>query len=79
MQFNWFRRSGILFLPKSVIGWIILLGCLCLAVYLFIQIDSRSHSASDTLRPFFIYLFLILLFYSFIALLSSKATNHHKK
>ncbi len=78
MQLNWFRRSGILFLPKSIIGWIILLGCIYFAVYLFIHIDSRSHSASDTLRPFFIYLFLILLFYSLIAFVTSKATNHHK-
>lgn len=78
MQLNWFRRSGILFVPKSIIGWIILLGCTWFSVYLFIRIDSRSHSASDTLRPFFIYLFLILLFYSLIAFLSSKATNHDK-
>ena len=78
MQLNWFRRSGILFVPKSIIGWIILFGCIWFSVYLFIHIDSHSHSASDTLRPFFIYLFLILLFYSLIAFLSSKATNHHK-
>ena len=78
MQLNWFRRSGILFLPKSIIGWIILLGCIYFAVYMFIHIDSRSHSASDTLRPFFIYLFLILFFYSLIAFVTSKATNHHK-
>jgi len=78
MQLNWFKRSGILFLPKSIIGWVILFGCIGSAVYIFLLIDSRSHSASDTLRPFFVYLFVIAIIYSLIAFLSSKATNSHK-
>ena len=40
MKFNWFIRKGVLFLPASIIGWIIFVGCGVYAVYLFIDIDS---------------------------------------
>jgi hypothetical protein len=67
----WFRRKGIFFIPKSLIGWAIMLISIIYAIYVFIDIDSRSHSASDTLRPFFIYLLLIGLAYTLIAFLTS--------
>jgi hypothetical protein len=49
MNFNWFERKGILYWPISVIGWLILVVAGAYVVYLFIDIDSRSHSVSDTL------------------------------
>ena len=52
MNFPWFKRIGILFVPKSFVGWIILTGGLIYAVYIIIDIDSRSHSVSDTLMNF---------------------------
>ena len=72
MKLPWFRKIGIFFLPATFIGWIILIAGLAYAVYGFIDIDSRSHSASDTLRPFVINLLIIAAVYSLIALLTSK-------
>jgi Zn-dependent protease with chaperone function len=72
MKFPWFKRSGILCLPVSVMGWITLIAGIVAAVYLFICIDSRSHSASDTLRPFIIDLVLLFILYSCIGFLSSR-------
>jgi hypothetical protein len=34
--------------------WLFVAAYLCLEIVNFIRIDSRSHSASDTLRPFVI-------------------------
>ena len=71
MKPQWFKRKGIFFIPKSLIGWAIMLIGIIYAIYIFIDIDSRSHSASDTLRPFFIYLLLIGLAYTLIAFFTS--------
>jgi hypothetical protein len=71
MKPQWFKRKGIFFIPKSLIGWAIMIIGIIYAVYIFIDIDSRSHSASDTLRPFFIHLLLIALVFTLIAFLTS--------
>ena len=73
MKLPWFKRIGIFFLPTSIVGWLILITGLAYAVYDFIEIDSRSHSASDTLRPFIINLLIIFAVYTLIAWLTSKA------
>jgi hypothetical protein len=75
MNFPWFKRIGIFFLPKTFIGWIILLAGITYAVYLFIDIDSRSHSVSDTLMNFVFNLFIISIIYSLIAFFTSKRNN----
>ena len=67
----WFKRKGIIFIPESSMGWLILAGGIILAVYFFIEIDHRSDSASDTLRPFFICLLGITAVYSLVAFLTS--------
>jgi hypothetical protein len=72
MKLNWFKRNGIFFIPASVIGWIILLAGLGLTVYTFIDIDSRSHSVSDTLMNFVFNFLIIFVVYSLIAFLTSK-------
>ena len=74
----WFKRKGILFIPKSFMGWAILLIGIIYAIYLFIDIDSRSHSVSDTLRPFFIYLLMIGSAYTLIAFLTSFSSTDTK-
>ena len=75
MKPQWFKRKGIFFIPKSLIGWAIMLIGIIYAIYIFIDLDSRSHSASDTLRPFFIYLLLIGLAYTLIAFLTSSGST----
>ncbi|MDE3182049.1 MAG: hypothetical protein KGM16_01410 [Bacteroidota bacterium] len=75
MNFPWFKRIGIFFLPKVLVGWIILLVAIAYAVYQFIDIDSRSHSVSDTLINFFFMLLIIGAVYSLIAFFTSRPTN----
>lgn len=72
MNFPWFRRIGIFYIPKSIFGWIILIAGLAYAVYLFIEIDSRSHSVSDTLINFVPRLLFIGIIYTVIAFLTGR-------
>ncbi len=72
MHLPWFKRIGIFFLPVTFAGWIILLAALAYAVYVFIDIDSRSHSVSDTLINFVLNLLIIGAVYSLIAFATSR-------
>lgn len=72
MRLPWFKRIGIFFMPISVVGWIFLLAAIAYAVYLFIDIDSRSHSVSDTLMNFVFNALIIAAAYSLIAFFTSK-------
>jgi hypothetical protein len=66
MKLNWFKRKGLIYLPVTAIGWTILAFAAGYAVYTFIDIDSRSHSVSDTLINFVFNLLLIGLIYTVI-------------
>jgi hypothetical protein len=79
MKFLWFKRIGLFFIPTSGIGWIILAGSLVFAVYVFIDIDSRSHSVSDTLMNFVFNLLIIGAVYSLIAFLTSRTQKNNVK
>jgi hypothetical protein len=72
MKLKWFKRDGIIFIPVSVYGWLILTAGLAYAVYSFLDIDSRSHSVSDTLMNFVFRLLIICAVYSLIAYLTSR-------
>lgn len=72
MNVKWFVRNGILFFPSSVIGWIISTAAIGACVYLFIDIDSRSHSVSDTLINFVFNALLVAVIYSIIAFFTSR-------
>lgn len=67
MKLNWFTRKGIIYWPASLIGWVIMILAAAYAVYTFIDIDSRSHSVSDTLINFVFNFLLIGLVYTIIA------------
>jgi len=67
MKLNWFTRKGVIYWPASAIGWVILVIAVAYAVYTFIDIDSRSHSGSDTMINFVFNLLLIGLIYTIIA------------
>jgi uncharacterized PurR-regulated membrane protein YhhQ (DUF165 family) len=75
MELKWFKRNGIFFIPTSVAGWIILLVVVAYAVYTFIDIDSRSHSVSDTLINFVFRLLIMIAVYSLIAYLTSRSSK----
>ena len=72
MNFPWFKRFGIFFIPVSYAGWIALVAGFVYAIYIFIDIDSRSHSASDTLINFVFNLLIIGAVYSLLAFLTSR-------
>jgi len=72
MNIKWFSRKGIIFFPDSLIGWLIALAALGYCVYLFIDIDSRSHSVSDTLMNFVFNALLVFVAYSIVAFFTSK-------
>jgi len=75
MRLPWFKRMGLFFIPTSVMGWVIALVAIVYSVYIFVDIDSRSHSVSDTLMNFVFNLLIIGAIYSLIALLTSKKTS----
>jgi hypothetical protein len=75
MELKWFRRNGIFFVPTSLVGWAILLVGVAYAVYTFIDIDSKSHSVSDTLINFVFRLLIIIAVYSLIAYLTSRSSK----
>ena len=72
MKLPWFKRNGIFFIPTAIPGWIILLAGFVFAIYSFIDIDSRSHSASDTLINFVFMLLIIGAVYSLVAYVTSR-------
>ena len=72
MKLNWFIRKGIFFFPYSIIGWSIFATALGYAVYLFIDIDSRSHSASDTLMNWAFNCLILGVAYSLIGFFTEK-------
>jgi hypothetical protein len=72
MKLIWFKRNGIIFIPSSITGWIILIIGGIYSIYTFIKIDSRSHSVSDTLINFVFNLLIIIAIYSLIAYLTSR-------
>ena len=71
MNLNWFRRKGLIYIPVSPLGWLILLACIAYAVNVFLEIDRNSHSVSDTLINFIFNLLIIVTVYSFVAYLGS--------
>jgi hypothetical protein len=71
MKMPWFKRFGILYIPKTSAGWIIFIAAVAYSVYAFIDIDSRSHSVSDTLMNFVFRIFILYLVYTLIAFLTS--------
>ncbi|MES2278426.1 MAG: hypothetical protein V4592_20515 [Bacteroidota bacterium] len=72
MKLNWFTRRGIIYVPAAIAGWLILLLAAAYAVYTFIDIDSHSHSVSDTMINFMFNLLMIGLVYTIVAYCTEK-------
>jgi hypothetical protein len=79
MKFPWFKKIGIIFVPISIIGWIIFGAAIAYTIDIFIDIDSHSHSASDTIRPFILNLLIIGVVYSLIAWITSSMPSGTSK
>ena len=76
MKLPWFKRNGVFFVPVSIVGWIIFLIGIVYAIYSFIDIDSRSHSVSDTLINFVFSVLIIGAVYSLIAYILSRSAKN---
>lgn len=64
MKNKWFREWGWLYYPVSWQGLLLVLVVLAFWLQVFLAIDQRSHSVSDTLYGIFPYIvpsFLVLL------------------
>ncbi len=72
MKLNWFIRKGIFYIPTSIIGWVIFGICILSLIYIFMRIDSQSHSVSDTLINFIFNALIIGLCYTMVAWFSAK-------
>ena len=62
MKNVWFKRAGWIYVPISVPGVIITLTAMAFCVQVFLVVDHKSHSVSDTLYgvfPFFACVFLL--------------------
>jgi len=75
MKLRWFTRKEGILLPSSFVGWIILLAAVSYLVWKFIDIDSRSHSVSDTLMNFAFQGLIVALAYALIAFFASERTE----
>jgi hypothetical protein len=62
MRLKWFKQWGWLYVPASVQGLIIGVAMLAFCVQVFLAVDRKSHSVSDTVYgvfPFFTCAFLL--------------------
>lgn len=71
MNIKWFNRIGVFYTPAKFIGWLIFLSAVAYLIYKFFDIDSRSHSVSDTLMNFIFNAIIIAVVYSAIAFFTS--------
>jgi hypothetical protein len=74
---RWFRPLGPLFVPVSVIGWLISALVLAFCIQIFLFVDGRSHSVSDTFYGVFPYWAPAGLLWLWIAWRTSKRNSRH--
>jgi len=73
METIWFKRIGWFYLPIHIIGVFVTLIAIATCVWFFIAIDRNSHSVSDTLINFFVYLSCTAFWWKWIADKTSKS------
>ena len=78
MKLPWFKLIGLFFVPRNLAGWLILMIGIAYSVYNFIEIDKKSHSASDTLINFFFRMIIIVAIYYIIAFLTFESSKDRK-
>jgi hypothetical protein len=79
MKLNWFTRKGLIYWPASIVGWVILVLAAAYAVYTFIDIDSRSHSVSDTMINFVFNFLIIGLVYTTVGYFTETSPQIHRR
>jgi hypothetical protein len=72
MKIIWFKRWGWFYLPISLPGVVITLAALAFCVQVFLAVDRKSHSVSDTLYGVFPFFACAFLLFDWIAGKSSR-------
>jgi len=72
---NWFRPLGWFYVPVSVPGALLTLLVLAFCVHIFLFIDGRSHSNTDTLYGIFPFVVPALLGLDWVARRTSEAAR----
>lgn len=68
----WFKKAGWIYQPISIFGWLIAIVTILLCVQVFIAVDARSHSVSDTFYGVFPYIVAYLVVAGWIVSNTSK-------
>ncbi len=64
---TWFRRYRWIHVPTSVEGALVTLGAFAFCVQVFLAVDRRSHSVSDTLYGVYPFILPTLLLLDWVA------------
>lgn len=75
MKYPWFKRGGWFYYPTSVPGTILTAAGLAFCLMVFLAVDRRSHSASDTLFGIFPYFAGVFLLVDWIASRTNTAAD----
>lgn len=55
MKKRWFRKWGWIYYPVRLEGWTVVIVCAIFCAQVFMAVDRRSHSVSDTFYGIFPY------------------------
>lgn len=72
-ELRWFREHGLFYVPISAAGALVTVLAAIFCVWIFVAVDSRSHSVSDTLIGVYPYILPTLLALYVIAMRTSRA------
>ena len=75
MKHNWFKEFGLLYFPISIMGWLVTVLAFAFCTHIFLFVDSRSHSVTDTLYGVFPYIVPTLLGLYVLALRTSRGNG----
>ena len=75
MQQRWFKELGWLYRPASWQGMLVTVALILFCWQVFVAVDSKSHSVSDTLYGIFPFWAPALLFWLWLAAKSSAKGN----
>ena len=70
-----FKELGLIYRPSSAIGWIVTAVALAFCVQVFVFVDSRSHSVTDTLYGIFPYVVPTLLWLYVLAMRTTQGSS----
>lgn len=73
---EWFVKMGWVYVPISIIGWLITAFTFLICGWVFYVIDRHSHSASDTLWNFLPY---VVSFFTIRNWIASNTSVDNKK